>query len=121
VFTDEERARLRVLLGWSSLYHETDDRLENAMDAFSTVPTDLARIRTLLTELDTIDALIVQSRDTAGVTKAGSIELMSDSGQGFHKSEGRRLVNAIAALIGCEVKRNYYSAGAPKGGEIHYG
>lgn len=120
-FTDAERARLRSLLGWSSLYHEVDDRLENAMDAFETVPADLDRVRELLDELTTIDTLIVSARDTAGVLVAGSIELAADSGQGFHKAEGRRLVNAIAALIGVHVKRNFYSAGAPSGGELNYG
>lgn len=120
-FTDTERARLRSLLGWSSLYHETDDRLENAMDAFENIPADLARVRELLTELTTIDVLITSARDTAGVLVAGSIELAADSGQGFHKTEGRRLVNAIAALIGVQVKRNFYSAGSPMGGEMAYG
>ncbi len=115
-----ERARIRSLLGWGARFHNVETRLENALDAMADLPEDETLIRTYLTQLTVIDTAIADCATTFGVKKTGSIELESDQGLGFQRSEGRRLVLAIADILGVQPYRNFYG-GTPTGGPMNYG
>lgn len=119
-FTGAERARIRSLLGWGARFHHLETRLENALDALADLPDDENLIKSYLTQLTTIDTAIADCASTFGVKKTGSIELESDQGLGFQKSEGRRLVEAIADILGVDINRNFYG-GSIKGGPMQYG
>jgi len=114
-FTDPERARIRSLLGWVARWHHMQTRLESAFTAMDQLPDDVTQIRTYLTQLDSIDSLLAEAQGIAGVKRTGSIELVDDQGISVLKSEGRRLVEAIDAILGAGIKRNFYGGGMTGG------
>lgn len=121
-FTLDERARIRSLLGWEARFLQYDSRLESALDAIDqNSPADQTLIRSLLTQLTALDVRITASQSRFGVERVGSIWLKSDYTIGLLKSEGKRLVGTIAAILGVEIKRNFYGGGGPVGGVRQYG
>jgi hypothetical protein len=122
-FTGAEKARIRALLGWGARYFNLSTPLEAAMKAIEDIPLpdDEAQIRAYLTQLDLIDTQIAEARGIAGVKQTGSIVLTDDQGLFLLRSEGARLVDAIAAILSVEVLKNFYRNGSPRGGEIRYG
>lgn len=116
-FTETEKTRIRMLLGWGARFWQLETRLENAMEAVeNTLPDEAAQIQTILTDLTNIDTKITEALDTAGVTGVSSIKLDSDQGISHFRSEGRRLVEAIASILQVNIKKNYYSGGGMVGG-----
>jgi hypothetical protein len=122
-FTSPERSRIRALLGWGARYFNLSTPLEAAMNAIDTIPLpdDEAQIRTFLTELTALDVLITEARGLIGVKQTGSIVLTDDQGIMGLRSEGARLVEAIAAILSVEVFKNFYRSGSPRGGYLRYG
>ncbi len=121
-FTEVEKTRIRMLLGWGARFWQLETRLENAMEAVeNNLPEETAQIQTILTSLTDIDSKITEALDTAGVTGVSSIKLDSDQGISHFRSEGRRLVEAIAAILQVNIKKNYYSGGSITGGHIQFG
>jgi hypothetical protein len=84
-------------------------------------PAEEALIQSYLTQLDTLDGLISEAQGLIGVKQTGSIVLDDTAGIAGLRSEGRRLVDAIFGILECDVKRNFYGSGSPRGGQIQYG
>jgi hypothetical protein len=121
-FTSAEKARIRSLGGWGSRWSQTQTRLESAMTAIGlSAPAEEALIQSYLTQLDTLDGLISEAQGLIGVKQTGSIVLDDTAGIAGLRSEGRRLVDAIFGILECDVKRNFYGSGSPRGGQIQYG
>ncbi len=121
-FTDTEKTRIRMLLGWGARFWQLETRLENAIEAVeSTLPDETLQIQAILTALTAIDTKITDALATVGVTGVSSIKLDSDQGIGHLRSEGRRQVEAIASILQVPIKKNYYSAGSMTGAYINYG
>jgi hypothetical protein len=100
-----------MLLGWGARFWQFETRLENAMEAVeNTLPSETSRIQSILAALTAIDTKITEALDTAGVTAVSTIHLDSDQGISHFKSEGRRLVEAIASILQVPIKHNYYGA-----------
>lgn len=110
-FTDAEKTRIRMLLGWGARFWQLETRLENAMEAVETLTEETTRIQTILTQLTAIDTAITDALGTVGVTGVSAIHLDSDQGIGHLKAEGRRLVEAIATILQVPIKKNYYGGG----------
>lgn len=119
-FTEAEKTRIRMLLGYGARFTQTETRLENAMISVeTTLPEETLRVQSMLTSLTSIDTKITEALDTAGVTGVSSIKLDSDQGISHFKAEGRRLVEAIAVILQVSVRRNFYG-GSMTGGPIGY-
>lgn len=115
-FSETEKSRIRMLLGWGARFWQLETRLENAIDAVNTtLPEEVTRIQTILTQLTDIDTKITDALGTVGVTGVSAIKLDSDQGISHLRSEGRRLVEAIAAILQVPIKRNYYGGGMTGG------
>ena len=122
-FTGAERARIRSLGGWGARWAQsTGQRIESAMDSIgSSYPDEEDLIRTYLTKLTDIDALVFEAHGVVGVKQTGSIIMDDSAGVGGLRSEGARYVDAIFAILECAVLQNFYRSGAPRGGPIQYG
>lgn len=119
--SDTEKTRIRMLLGWGARYWQLESRLENSMEAVSNnLPDETAQIQDILTDLTDIDTKITDALGTVGVTGVSAIKLDSDQGISHLKAEGRRLVEAIAAILQVNIKKNYYG-GSLTGGYIPQG
>lgn len=110
-FTAVERAKIRWYLGWSARFHQSDSRLEQAMNAVDMEPTDATRdlIIANLTAMDAINTKITQAYDRLKALKVGSIDLPAHGEIGMLRSEGRRLGGQLAACLGVETRHDVWS------------
>lgn len=122
-FTGAEKARIRSLGGWGSRWAQsTNQRIESAMDSIgSSFPDEETLIRTYLSKLTDLDTLIFDAHGIVGVKQTGSVVMDDTAGVGGLRSEAARYVDAIFAILECDVLQNFYRSGAPKGGPIQYG
>lgn len=110
-----------MLLGWGARYWQLESRLENSMEAVSNnLPDETLQIQGILEDLTDIDTKITDALGTVGVTGVSAIKLDSDQGISHLKAEGRRLVEAIAAILQVNIKKNYYGS-SMAGGYIPQG
>lgn len=116
MLTEQQRAKVRWYLGWSARFHQSDSRLEQAMNAVDMEPTDATYdlIVAQLTAMDTINTKIVQAYDRLKALKVGSIDLPSHGEIGMLRSEGRRLGGQLAACLGVENRHDVWSGSGNK-------
>lgn len=108
-FTAPEKASIRKLLGWGARFWQLETRLENAIDAVSSIlPEETTLIQAILVQLTAIDTKITSALDTVGVSAVSTIHLDSDQGLSHLRAEGRRLVEAIASILQVNIKKNFY-------------
>jgi hypothetical protein len=114
--TTQQRMQVRMYLGWSERFHQTDSRLEQAMNALDeSQSTDAeAQVITILGQLTAIDTALTNALPLLQAKKVGSIELPGTMQIGMLRSEGRRLAGRIAALLGVEVRHDVFSGAGPR-------
>ncbi len=112
--TDTQKAEIRDFLGWPARFHDRDDRLENAFTALADLPDDETRIIALLNKAKDIETRITDALGRIKASAVGSITLNQAEILQL-KSEGRRAVNRIAAILYVPVKANAFGGGAAGG------
>lgn len=112
-FTDDEKSTIRMYLGWSARFAQTDTALERAMSAIESLPSDLALTRTHLTELARIDAAIQSCESRFKADQVGTIKL-SQSELSRLRSRGMERVGRLATLFGVEVRDNAFAPDLPR-------
>jgi len=112
--TDEERSRIRQLLGWPERFHQTDSALEQSMNAIDTRVESLPLLRASLVETATIDGNIRDAKLRFQAEQVGSIKLQGVDELGLLRSLGRAEVGKIAVQLGVEVRHDYYSGTLPR-------
>ena len=108
--TDQQKADIRLYVGWSARFHQTDTRLEGAMTAVGDLPEHSAQIVDLLAKLKTIDSDLIGSHGRLKANTVGSIEL-NRSELGQRRSEGRRLVGRICSILGVPPGADVFGSG----------
>jgi hypothetical protein len=127
-FSPSDKAKIRMYMGWSPRFFQTDVALEQAMNAVDNLPEVLALIQNalngsppgVLAALEDIDAKIVASHSRLKADKVGSIQLNRREQKQLYK-EGKRLVSRLATLLGTEVRRDVFSGRLPKTRDSHWG
>ncbi len=112
-FTDDERATIRMYMGWSARFSQTDTALERAMAAIDVQPADLALARAHLAELARIDAAITSCEARFKAEQVGSIKLNPRELRQL-RSRGEERVGRLATLLGIEVRDNAFSPDLPR-------
>lgn len=110
-FTDTEKARVRMYLGWSARFGQTDGALERAMAAIEQQAADLALAREHLAELARIDAAITACESRLKAHTVGAIELNAGELSQL-RSRGEERVGRLATLMGVETRNNAFRPGA---------
>lgn len=118
--TDTQKAKIRQYLGWSARYHTNDDALEKAMVTIGDLPEDEARVTAALTVLETLDTELTEARGRLKASVVGSITLNANE-IAWLRSEGRRVVKRIAAILGVEIRSDAFGSGGSRGGVIKHG
>jgi hypothetical protein len=125
--TSAQRAQIRYYLGWSARFHQTDSRLEQAMNAIDVGDVDTYNLIVssisatppgLLASLTDVDSRISAAGgalDRVKAMKVGSIELPGLQEIGVLRSQGRQFAGRLAALLGVEVRHDVFSGSRPKG------
>ena len=117
--TETQKSKIRDYMGWSSRFRDSDDRLDDALQAIALWPDDEARIVALLTECASIDTRLADALNRIQAAAVGSITLNQGEISQL-RSEGRRAVKRIAALLAVPIKQNAYGGGA-SGGAVKMG
>lgn len=115
MLTTAQRMQVRMYLGWSERFHQTDSALEQAMNALDqSQSTDAeAQVISYLTELGTIDTSITAAYVNLQATQVGSIKLDGPRQIAVLRGEGRRIVGRIASLLGVEVRHDSFAPAGP--------
>lgn len=114
--TSAQRMLTRLYLGWSERFHQTDTRLEQAMNAIdSPQNTDaLAQLQAYLTTLADIDARLTDALCRLRALEVGSIKLPGPMEIGMLRSQGRMYAGRIASILGVEIRHDVFSGGGPR-------
>lgn len=111
-----ERANIRMYLGWSARFHQTDTRLEQAMNAVDNLDDELTQLRAHMTEIQAIETRISSMRaDSFRAREVGDIVLDAATEYALNCETGNRRCAAMAAILGVEVRRQYFSSAGPEG------
>lgn len=113
VLTDEEKSDIRMYMGWSARFAQTDTALERAFSSIDMMPADLAKVRVHLTELARIDAAITASEARFKADEVGTIKL-SQTELPRLRSRGMERVGRLATLLGVEVRDNAFGPDLPR-------
>jgi hypothetical protein len=113
VLTDDEKSTIRMYMGWSARFAQTDNALERAMSAIDSLPSDLALLRTHLAELARIDAAITACEARFKADQVGTITL-SQTELPRLRSRGAERVGRLATLLGVEVRDNAFGPDLPR-------
>lgn len=112
--TPEERASVRLYLGWPARFYQAEPALEQSMNALD--QSDDAThgvVISLLASLADVDAKLVDAHNRLKAKKVGSIELMEDKEVQMLRSEGRRFAGRLAAVLGVEIRHDVFSGMGP--------
>lgn len=114
-FTDQERADIRLFLGWPAAFYAASDRLEQAMDNISADrPNDEINARTILGQVATLDTAITDRLlVSTWATKTGSIQQRAEYAQEALNRRGRILCSRLAGIFGLVIQRDFFGTREP--------
>lgn len=112
-FTDEEKTTIRMYMGWSARFAQTDTALERGLSSIEQMPSDLAMVRVHLIELARIDAAITASEARFKADEVGTIKL-SQTELPRLRSRGMERVGRLATMLGVEVRDNAFGPDLPR-------
>jgi hypothetical protein len=113
-FTADQKAAVRLYLGWPARFWQMNSRLEQAMNAIESQAEEVTVCTTLLTSLAAQDVLITACYGRLKALKVGSIELTGHGELMALRSEGRRLSGRLAATLAVDVQHDVWSGSGPK-------
>ena len=127
-FTESEKAKIRMYMGWSPRFHQTDVALEQAMNAVDALPDTLVLIQNpiggtppgVIAALEDVDAKITAAHGRLKADTVGSIQLNRSELKQLYR-EGKRQVSRLATLLGTEVRRDVFSGRLPRSRDSHGG
>lgn len=116
--TDAQRAEIRMFLGWTPRYGQTDNALERAMNAIETFPADESLITNaigddppgLLASIKDVDSKLIVAHGRLKADNVGSIQLNRREMSQLYR-DGKRMVGRLARLLGVEVRGGPFSSG----------
>lgn len=112
--TATQRGQIRLYIGWSARFYQTDSRLEQAMNGMDTRPEETLLILSELTRLIAVDAKLDDAANRFKAHKVGSIELQGDMELGLLRSQGRQAAGRMASLLGVEVRNDVFAGAGPR-------
>jgi hypothetical protein len=114
-FTDAQRVKLRLYLGYPNINRHRDSRLESALDIVGDDAAAKAEVESIMASIVAVDTSLVASLGTAGLKRAEDIEWYqagSSSTVGpeisSKWSEGRRHISRLSILFGVPIWGDYY-------------
>lgn len=114
-FTSEERARIRMALGFPAVNRGTDVALEGAMAVVDTDAASEALAREILTELGEVDASLAEARGRLKALRVDDVTLPGPEEIRTLRAEGRRLVARLGQLFNVVPRGGAYGAAVISG------
>lgn len=118
--TNAQKVQIRLYLGWSARFRQTDSRLEQSFSALDMLetqgdPDTLASVASILEALVALEPVIVDAYSRLQAIKLGAIDLNAVTEIGMLRSEGRRLVGRLASTLGVPVRHDVFAGKGPTG------
>lgn len=114
-FTAAQKVKLRLYLGYPSIFRYRDSRLESVLDVVGEDAEAKAEIEALMASILTIETSLTSSLGTAGLKRAEDIEwYQAGSGSSVTPemsakyAEGKRFINRISLMLGVPLYGQYY-------------
>lgn len=101
-FTEQQRVDIRMYMGYPALYLQVYSLLEMAMDAIEQVADSQQRVIDLLASLGVVDAQITDAYNRIQADQVGEMKIGRMSEINILRSEGRRLVGRLSAILNVE-------------------
>jgi hypothetical protein len=112
-WTLTQKAQVRLYLGWSARFWQTDSRLEQAMNAMDDKAEELTICTGLLTSLADIDTRLTACYSRLKALQVGRITLPGHGELMALRSEGRRLSGRLASTLGVAIRHDVWSGRGP--------
>jgi hypothetical protein len=118
-FQEIDRVHIRDALGFSALFLQADPRLEAAITTIQSVatpggtrPDDSSEneVKAIVEEVHCIYAALRAARAQLTVSQVGKIKVDAARGIVMLRSEGRRLVTRLSAILSTNPRRDIFSA-----------
>jgi hypothetical protein len=111
-FTPDERAQVRMYLGYSGRFLQTDNELDRALDATDNKAADQTIVRAQLAECVRIDAALTAAEGRLKASKAGPIELNGAEIEQL-RDRGRQAVARLARQLGVPARGDAFEGSLP--------
>lgn len=107
MFTDAEKSKIRVLLGYTDLFRYLHYRLESVFNAVS--PEAEVHVREALANIVKVDAYLINSAmPSAGVQRVDEITFFEGRTTKEVREYGRTYINQISIALGVPIYSDYY-------------
>lgn len=121
-WTEAQRVPIRDALGFSPIFLQSDPRLETAISAVCAVadggtrPDNSSQLEVIeiVDEIACIYCDLKLARKSLSVLQANKIKIDAARAIIMLRSEGRRLVTRLSALLSTNPRRDIFSASEPK-------
>jgi hypothetical protein len=120
-FTEKQKTLIRDALGFSAIFLQSDPRLETAINSICAVvdggtrPDDSSQMEamSIVDEIQSIYCELRAARKQVTVTGVNKIQIDAARGIIMLRSEGRRLVTRLSAILSTNPRRDIFSASSP--------
>jgi hypothetical protein len=121
MFSEASRVKLRDALGFSSIFIQADLRLENAITAIQSIsdggvrPDNSSELAALaiVADIETLYCDMKALWKAVSVGQANKVKIDAVRGLMMLRSEGRRQVTRLSALLSTDPRRDIFSASEP--------
>src|SRR5688572_30254535 len=103
-FTEAQKVKIRLYLGYPDTFQQNNTRLESAITVVGSRADTQTEVEGILASLATLETSLASSLSSAGLKRAEDVEwYQSGSGSAVidqKRSEGRRYCNRLSTLFG---------------------
>lgn len=112
-FTDTQKAKLRMFLGYPDVFRQYNPRLESVFDVIGARPEVQTLVEDLITRIEAADAAITSALDYAGLKRAEDVEWYQaatkfSAPQDAARALGKMLVGRLSGMMGVPPWRDYF-------------
>lgn len=112
-FTEAQRVKIRLSLGYPDVFRASNPRLEDAIDVVGERPDTQAEIETILARIAAADTKVNNVLEQAGVKRVDEVEFFggSDGATSLDevRSHGRMWVNRLSIAFGVPRANDIFS------------
>ena len=121
MFSEYDRVRVRDALGFAALFQQADPRLEAALTSIQSIsdggdrPDNSSELacKSIVADIETLYCQMKNLWPAVSVGQANKVKIDPARGLLVLRSEGRRLVTRLSALLSTNPRRDIFSASEP--------
>jgi hypothetical protein len=121
MFTESDRVKIRDSLGFSAIWLQADPRLENAITSIQSIsdggvrPDNSSELaaKAICADIETLYCDMKALWKAVSVGQANKVKIDAVRGLMMLRSEGRRQVTRLSALLSTNPRRDIFSASEP--------